>query len=124
MEPVMPSADRSYSDGGFGVGTEQQVEKLVADIGGIVRAAEPERRGGLKELAETLLHEEFATIAEEKQSVEAEPRRSRSNPLAAGILLFLLGLGFAVIIPLVGLTLACVGLVLALSGAAMSWFRK
>ena len=120
----MPSADRSYSDGGFGVGTEQQVEKLVADIGGIVRAAEPERRGGLKELAETLLHEEFATITEEKQSVEAEPRRSRSNPLAAGILLFLLGLGFAVIIPLVGLTLACIGLVLALSGAAMSWFRK
>jgi hypothetical protein len=120
----MPTENRSSSDEALHARSEEQVEKLVADIGGVVRAAEPERRGGLKELAETLLHQEFETIAEEKQSVEAESRRLGSNPLAAGILLFLLGLGFLLIIPFVGLTLACIGVVLALSGAAMSWFRK
>jgi hypothetical protein len=124
MERVMPSANRGYADGDIRAETEGQVEKLVAEIGGVIRAAEPERRAGLKELAETLLHEEVATIAEEKRSTETEPRRLGSNPLAAGILLTLLGLGFLLMVPLIGITLTGIGVLLALSGAVMSWFRK
>lgn len=120
----MPSANRRYADGDSRAETEEQVEKLIAEIGGVIRAAEPERRAGLKDLAETLLHEEVATIAEEKRTLETEPRRLGSNPLAAGILLTLLGLGFLLMVPLIGLTLTAIGILLALSGAVMSWFKK
>ena len=124
MDSVMPSANRRYADGDSRAETEEQVEKLIAEIGGVIRAAEPERRAGLKDLAETLLHEEVATIAEEKRTLETEPRRLGSNPLAAGILLTLLGLGFLLMVPLIGLTLTAIGILLALSGAVMSWFKK
>ena len=124
MEPIAPSASRRHSDGDFRAGTEEQVEKLVAEVGGAIRSAEPERRADLKELAETLLHEEVATIAKQNRSVETEARRFGSNPLAAGILLTLLGLGFLLMVPLIGLTLTGIGVLLALSGAVMSWFKK
>jgi hypothetical protein len=104
--------------------TQEQVEKLVSDIGGAIRAAEPAQRAALKDLAETLLHEEFATIAETNQTAETEPRRRTANPLAAGILLFLIGLGFLMITPPIGATLVGIGALLVAAGAVMSWMRK
>jgi hypothetical protein len=50
--------------------------------------------------------------------------RTRSNPLAAGILLAALGLGLALIVPFVGLTLAAIGVILVLWGGVISWSRK
>jgi hypothetical protein len=107
-----------------GVKAEEQVEKLVADISRVIRAAEPEKRAGLKELAETLLHEEVSTLTEEPRQVEDAPSRSSANPLAAGILLGILGLGLLLIIPLVGATLAVIGLILAIWGGIISWSKK
>jgi hypothetical protein len=104
--------------------TEEQVERLVADISRVIRAAEPEKRAGLKELAETLLHEEVSTITEEPLHVEDAPSRSSANPLAAGILLGILGLGLLLIIPLVGATLAVIGLILVIWGGIISWVKK
>ena len=104
-----------------GVKAEEQVEKLVADISRVIRAAEPEKRAGLKELAETLLHEE---VTEEPRQVEDASSRSSANPLAAGILLGILGLGLLLIIPLVGATLAVIGLILAIWGGIISWSKK
>ncbi len=119
----MPNASRSFSDPNVSVRTEEQVEKLVADLSRIIRTADPEKRSGLKELAETLLHEEVSTIAEETRRVESEPSRSRFNPLAPGILLVILGLGLLLIVPLVGVTLAAIGLILALWGGIMSGLK-
>lgn len=107
-----------------GVKAEEQVEKLVAEISRVIRAAEPEKRGGLKELAETLLHEEVSTLTEEPRQVEDVPSRSSANPLAAGILLGILGLGLLLIIPLVGATLTVIGLILAIWGGIISWSKK
>ena len=104
-----------------GVKAEEQVEKLVADISRVIRAAEPEKRAGLKELAETLLHEE---VTEEPRQVEDASSRSSANPLAAGILLGILGLGLLLIIPLVGATLSIIGLILAIWGGIISWSKK
>ena len=106
------------------VKAEEQVEKLVADISRVIRAAEPEKRAGLKELAETLLHEEVSTLTEEPRQVEDASSRSSANPLAAGILLGILGLGLLLIIPLVGATLAVIGLILAIWGGIISWSKK
>ena len=108
----------------FEVRTEEQVERLVVDIVRVIRAAEPDRRAGLKELAEDLLHEEISTIVDEPGAVEPQAQRSRVNPLAPGILLILLGLGMFVIVPFIGLTLGLIGLVLAIWGGTMSFFRK
>ena len=105
--------------------SEEQVEHLVTEIGRTIRAAEPEKRAGLKELAETLLHEELATIAGEAPGTQRMAERPRRmNPLAPGILLILLGLGLMLIIPLIGITLAGIGLILAVWGGVISGFRK
>ncbi|MET0689822.1 MAG: hypothetical protein ABWZ38_02250 [Candidatus Binatia bacterium] len=117
MGQATPNADA-------GVKAEEQVEKLVAEISRVIRAAEPEKRAGLKELAETLLHEEVSTLNEEPRQVEDASSRSSANPLAAGILLGILGLGLLLIIPLVGATLAVIGLILAIWGGIISWSKK
>jgi hypothetical protein len=101
---------------------DEQVEQLVAEIAGIIRMAEPEERAELKDLAESLLHDELSTIAEAATLAEARPYRF--NPLAPGILIVLSGFGFFLIFPLVGLTLAAVGAVLMISGGIMSWLKK
>jgi len=117
MGQTTPNSDAS-------VKAEEQVENLVADIGRVIRAAEPEKRAGLKELAETLLHEEVSTFTEAPRQVEDAPGRSSANPLAAGILLGILGLGLLLIIPLVGATLAVIGLILVIWGGIISWSKK
>jgi len=120
----LPTPDHSSPSTDYGLKIEEQVERLVTDISRVIQAAEPAKRAGLKELAETLLHEEISTISEESQAVESQLKRSRVNPLAAGILLILLGLGMFVIIPFIGLTLGIIGLVLAIWGGTMSFFKK
>lgn len=121
----METGASSLSQSEFEVKTEEQVEKLVGDIGRAIRNAEPGRRAGLKELAETLLHEEIGSIPEQSQAETAEMSavRKRANPLAAGILLGLFGLGLALIVPFIGLTLAAIGVILVLWGGVISWSR-
>jgi len=106
------------------VAGETRLEELVAEISDTIRAARPERRAGLKELAETLLHDEVASISAVAPQVESVQRRNSSNPLFAGLLLIMLGLGFLLIVPLVGITLAFIGVILAAWGGLMSWSRK
>ena len=120
----METATPSFRQNEFEVRTEEQVEKLVGDIGRVIRNAEPARRAGLKELAETLLHQEIVTIAEAAGAAEMTAPRTQSNPLAAGILLAALGLGLAIIVPFVGLTLVAMGVILVLWGGVISWSRK
>jgi hypothetical protein len=122
----METAASSLPQTEFELKTEEQVERLVGDIGRAIRNAEPGRRAGLKELAETLLHEEIVSISEEPQADAAEVTavRRRANPLAAGILLGLFGLGLAIIVPFIGLTLGAIGVILVLWGGVISWSRK
>mgnify|MGYP003578349888 CR=1 FL=1 len=103
---------------------DQKVEKLVADIAGVIRSVEPEKRTELKELAEALLHDEISSIPEGTAPAPAPADGQRSNPLLAGILLTLLGLGFFLLFPLVGLALAGIGATLMIWGGVLSWLRK
>jgi hypothetical protein len=108
----------------FSAATEQEVEKLVAEIGSVIRAAEPERRDELKELAETLVHEEMSTIPAQAEPAKDYFAHRSVNPLAGGILLTLLGAGFALIIAPVGVGLMLIGLFLVIWGAIISWAKK
>jgi hypothetical protein len=97
---------------------------LVAEIGEVIRAAEPDRRVKLKELAETLFHDEVSTIAAQSQQVESALRRYGFNPLPLGIILMILSLGFFVISPLLSLILGLIGMVLGVWGGIISWRGK
>lgn len=103
---------------------DAKVEKLVAEIARVIRSAEPQRRGELKELAEALLHDEVSAIAEAVSSGRTAAVSQNSNPLLAGILLLLLGVGFFLLFPLVGAALAAIGALLMIWGALLSWTRK
>jgi hypothetical protein len=116
--------ERLFTPGNFDRGPDQQIEKLVADIAGVIRAASPGERAELKDLAAGLLRDEISSIAESSTSVDGEVRPYRSNPLFAGVLLALLGLGFLLIFPMVAVTLVALGAVLIIWGGAMSWLRK
>jgi hypothetical protein len=120
METPAQSVQRNE----FEIKAEEQIEKLVGEIGQVIHSADAARRAELKELAETLLHQETVSISEEAQTAETAPLRKRSNPLAAGILLTLFGLGLAIIVPFIGLTMTGIGLILVLWGAVMSWSRS
>jgi len=104
--------------------TEREVEKLVGEIGSVIRAAEPQRRGELKELAETLVHEEMSTIPAQAEAAKESFAQHRVNPLAGGIFLTVIGAGFALIVTPVGLGLVLIGLLLIIWGAIMSWTEK
>jgi hypothetical protein len=119
----MPIANRSFPDADVAA-TDEQVEKLVAELSRVVRTADPEKRTGLKELAEALLHEELSTVTDDAPRIEGDVGRSRFNPLAPGILLAALGLGLLLVVPLVGVTLGAIGLILALWGVVMSGLRR
>ena len=116
--------ERLFTPGNFDGGPDQQVEKLVADIAGVIRAAPPGKRAELKDLAEALLRDEISSIVESSVPSDREARPDRSNPLFAGVLLALVGLGFLLIFPMVAVTLVALGAVLILWGGIMSWLRK
>jgi hypothetical protein len=123
-EQTDPGAEKGLSRAGIPANTEQDIEKLVAEIGSRIRAAEPQRRDELKQLAETLVHEEISTIQTEPEAAKEYFAQRRPNPLAGGILLTLLGAGLALIFTPVGLSLMLIGLFLVAWGAIMSWARK
>lgn len=103
---------------------DQKVEALVSEVASVIRSVEPERRGELKELAETLLHDEISSIMERAPAAQTPTAAPRLNPLLPGILLTLLGLGFLLLFPLVGFALAGIGAALVIWGAVLSWLRK
>ena len=115
--------ERLITPGNFTEGPDQQVEKLVADIAGVIRAAPPEKRAELKDLAEALLRDEISSIVE-SSTVDREGRPYRSNPLFGGVLLALVGLGFLLVFPMVAVTLLALGAVLIIWGGVISWLRK
>ncbi|HYT53484.1 MAG TPA: hypothetical protein VEQ38_02135 [Verrucomicrobiae bacterium] len=123
-EYVYSGPRHEHANSDFSATTEQAVEKLVAEIGSVIRTADPERRGELKELAETLVHEEMSTIAAQAEPAKDYFAQRSVNPLAGGILLTLLGAGFTLIIAPVGVGLMLIGLFLVIWGAIISWAKK
>src|SRR5262245_32758063 len=105
-------------------GAENQVEALISEIGRVIHTAEPESRAGLKEMAETLLHEEVSSIADATGPGETSPPRYSANPLFAGLLLIVLGFGLVLVLPPMGMAIAFLGVVLAAWGGFISLFRK
>ncbi len=103
---------------------ERQIERFISEIGNAIRATEPSRRADLKDYAGTLLNQEIDTSEFQPFVERSAQARSRQNPLAAGLLLVLLGAGLGLITLAVGATLASIGFLLVIWGAVMSWRRE
>jgi hypothetical protein len=102
---------------------EQEIERLVREIGIVVRSNDPERQDQLKEFASTLVNQELSPIGASEQRMQQAAGRSM-NPLAAGLGLLIIGAGLSFLIPLVGIMLGAVGLIGIAWGAVMSWTKK
>jgi hypothetical protein len=76
-------------------------ERPVADIGGFIRRAEPEKRAKLKDPAESPVYDEISTIAERSTAADSQARAYWFNLLFSGVLIVLLGFGFLLIFPMV-----------------------
>ncbi|HWP58407.1 MAG TPA: hypothetical protein VNL14_10995 [Candidatus Acidoferrales bacterium] len=101
---------------------EQKIERLAGEIGQVIRSAEPERQAELKELAVTLVREEVEPLGSNEEAAGRAASRAM-NPLAAGLGLIVIGIGFSFVIPPVGLVLAIAGLVGVVWGSVMSWTK-
>ena len=103
---------------------DQEIERLVSDIGAVIRSADLQKRSELKELAEALLRDEISSIPEDISSIRPTAAPERFSPLFPGILLTLFGLGFFLLFPFVGAALAAIGIALAIWGVVLSGARK
>jgi hypothetical protein len=102
---------------------EEKVERLAQEIGRLIRAAEPQKREDFKELAFALIREESIRGSEREQRVEGSPP-APFNPLGAGVLILILGVGLSFIFGPVGLLLMAGGLIFILWGAVISWVKR
>ncbi len=107
------------------IGAEQEIDRLVSEIGEVIRTAEAARRADLQDYAATLLNQQI-NVAELQEPI-AQPAdyvQRRQNPLAAGLLLILAGTALGLLTLAVGATLAIIGLALVIWGGVMSWRRR
>jgi hypothetical protein len=101
---------------------EQEIEKLAQEIGRLIQGAEPQRREDLKELAFALIREELIHKAEGEGGAGTSTP-APFNPLATGVLIFVLGAGLSFIFGPVGLVLMLGGVIFIVWGAIISWIK-
>jgi hypothetical protein len=102
---------------------EEEIERLAAQTGRLIREAEPASRAELAEAASAILREEALTAQEPPQRQESASRRPM-NPLAAGLGLLVVGAGLTLLFPLVGIALMVCGVMATIWGAIISVMRK
>lgn len=101
--PVMNASERR----------DEQIEALAADLARAVRDAPPEHRTALRDYASDIIRN-----STDEPPERHAPRRDtrRGATLAAGMLLAVFGLGFMLLVPTVGGTIAAIGFVAMLVG--------
>lgn len=102
---------------------EQEIERLVRQLGQVIRSADSEKQEQLKEFASTLLDQEQVPVGTSERASQRAVRRPM-NPLAAGLGLLVLGVGLLFFIPPVGIMLGIVGLIGIAWGAVISFTKK
>ena len=100
-----------------------QVEALAERLVGVINAAGPELRPGLRQYAMDLLRD-GTEIGEPAPSAASEADRRGGNPLGMGILLGLFSLPMMLLFFPVGLTLLAISLVLSVWGVIAMVVRR
>jgi hypothetical protein len=102
---------------------EEEIERLAAQTGRLIREAEPASRTELTEAASAILREEALTGEVPQPSPEPVSHRP-VNPLAAGIGILIVGAGLTLLFPLVGVAVMACGAIAIVWGAIISAVRK
>jgi hypothetical protein len=87
---------------------EPEIARPPVQAGGLIRLADPSAPAELAGAASTILREEALTGQARQQPLESQ-RRRRKNPLAAGIGMLMVGVGLALLIPVIGVAMMACG---------------
>jgi Flp pilus assembly protein TadB len=102
--------------------TEQEIERLVDEISRAIQRSPADQRHELRSYASSLISD-IATQSPVQPSQTGAPAERRPFGLvAAGLALLVIGAGFALMIPPIGLTLVALGVVLAIWGGIAGWW--
>jgi hypothetical protein len=101
---------------------EHEIERLVEEINQVIHREHAEQRRELRSYAASLIADIATESGEPVQSSSSQAERRPFGLVAAGLALVVVGGGFAFIIPPIGLTLACLGMVLAIWGSIAGWW--
>jgi hypothetical protein len=102
---------------------EEEIERLAAQTGRLIRDAEPASRAELAEAASAILREE-ALSGQAAALPQQAPGRRPMNPLAAGIGILMVGAGLTLLFPLVGIAVMACGVIAIIAGVILSMVRK
>jgi hypothetical protein len=101
---------------------EQEIERLVDEINRTIQSTPADQRHELRSYASSLINDIATESSVQSSQVSAQGERRPFGLVAAGLALLVIGGGFAMIIPLIGLTLVALGVILAVWGAAAGWW--
>ncbi len=102
---------------------EEEIERLAAQTGRLIREADAASRVELADAASAILREEALAGGEPAAPPQPASRRV-VNPLAAGIGIMIVGAGLTVLFPLVGVATMICGAIAIVWGLLISVMRK
>jgi hypothetical protein len=100
---------------------EQEIERLVEEINRVIQRCPSDQRRELRAYASSLIAE-IATESLQPAESSDQAERRPFGLVAAGLALLVVGGGFVFIIPPIGLTLVCLGIILAIWGTIAGWW--
>jgi hypothetical protein len=84
--------------------TEQEIERLVDEINRSIQRSPPDQRHELRSYASSLVNDIATESSAQSNQISAQTERRPFGLVAAGLALLVIGAGFALIIPPIGLT--------------------
>ena len=102
--------------------TEQEIERLVDEIGRAIQRSPADQRHELRSYASSLISDIAAEPSVQPSQAGTQTERRPFGLVAAGLALLVIGAGFALMIPPIGLTLIALGVVLVIWGGIAGWW--
>jgi hypothetical protein len=102
--------------------TEQEIERLVDEISRAIQRSPPDQQHELRSYASSLIGDIATESSAQTSQTAAQTERRPFGLVAAGLALLIIGAGFALMIPPIGLTLIALGVVLAIWGGIAGWW--
>jgi hypothetical protein len=102
--------------------TEQEIERLVEEISRAIQRGPADQRDELRSYASSLINDIATGAPVPPSQTSGQTERRPFGLVAAGLALLVIGAGFALMIPPIGLTLMALGVVLAIWGGIAGWW--
>lgn len=104
--------------------SEQEIERLVDEINRVIQRGPADQRRELQSYASSLIGDIASESSVQPSDTAAHNERRPFGLVAAGLALLVVGAGFALMLPPIGLTLIALGIVLAIWGGLAGWWTN